>query len=269
MFIKIVAVQTRRLKRVERFVFKSGVFDIGKLCMVCVDGIQRIVKPIIFEKKNVFSYPRTIGEGTFKKLNIKEFRRLDKIELEEEKIKEKISRITKKYRYPIKIISVEYSFDKKKVYAYFSSEDYIDLFILVKKISENLKILIEFKHVSRREVARFVGGIGVCGRGICCNSFLVDLKKVNAESASAQDLMTDSSKFTGLCGCLMCCLAYEERIYASLKKEMPEVDDVVNTPNGLGIVLGLNVVSSSVKVALIDSPNSAHLYFKLSEISKV
>ena len=255
MVIRIVTAQIRNLKKVEKFVFKSGAFDIGKLCMVYVNGIQRVIKPLVFEKKNVLCYPRTVSEGTFRKMSIKEFRRLNRLEVEEKRMQFEISKITKRYRYPIKIISAEYSFDKRKLYVYFSSEDHIDLFILIKKIFENLKIWVEFKHVSRRDVARFMGGIGVCGREICCNSFLIDLKRVNAESASAQDLITDSSKFTGLCGCLMCCLAYEEKIYVWLRKGMPKIDDIVNTPNGLGIVLGLNVVSGSVKVALIDSPN--------------
>ena len=269
MVVRFVTVQSRCLKRVEKFIFKAGAFDLGNLCVAYVNDIPRVVKAISFEKRKIQSYPKGISEAVFRKLDKKDKNHLRKVESEEKKIKYIVSDKVKKYNYPIRIFFTEYSFDMRKIYIYFSSEEHLELFILVKKISEILNVNVEFRQISRREVARFVGGIGVCGRNICCKSFLIDLKRISASSASSQDLMTDSPKFAGLCGCLMCCLSYEESMYYREKKNMPSIDEVVNTPKGVGVVTGVNVISQTIKVSLMESSNSSSLFFNISEISRI
>ena len=266
---KLITTRSRVSKKIEKFIFKSGSFELGEFAVVYVDNVPRIVRVISIEKLKFFIKQKGIYEAVFRKLNKNDKMKIKKLEIEEKKMAKIVSEQVTKYHYPLKLICLEYTLDFKKIYAYFSAEERLNLSILVKKLFESLKVQVEFRQISRRDIARFMGGIGVCGRNICCNSFLIDLKKICASSASSQDLSTDSSKFTGLCGCLMCCLEYEESMYLKAKKDMPKLGDIIKTPEGLGSVLGLNVVSQTVKVSLIDSPESPNLYFKMSEISRI
>ena len=266
---KLITTRSRVSKKIEKFIFKSGSFELGEFVVVYANNISRVVRVISIEKLKFIAKQKGIYEGVFRKLNKNDRFKIKKIEIEEKEMFKIISEKISNYHYPLKLICLEYTLDLKKIYAYFSAEEKLNLSILVKKIFESLKVQVEFKQISRRDIARFMGGIGVCGRNICCNSFLIDLKKICASSALEQNLSTDSSKFTGLCGCLMCCLEYEEEMYSNAKKDMPKLGDIIQTPSGLASVIGLNVISRKVKVAIIDSSESPNLYFKLSEVSKI
>ena len=266
---KLITTQSRVSKKIEKFIFKSGSFELGKFAVVRANNVSRVVRIVSVENLKFFAKQKGVYDGVFRKLNKNDKLQIKKMEIEENKMFKTISEQITKYHYPLKLICLEYTLDLKKVYAYFSAEERLNLSILVKKIFESLKVQVEFKQISRRDIARFMGGIGVCGQNIRCNSFLIDLKKICASSASAQNLSTDSSKFTGLCGCLMCCLEYEENMYLNARKDMPKLGDIVKTPKGLASVIGLNVVSQKLKVSLMDSPESPNLYFKLSEVSEI
>lgn len=265
----LITTRSRVSKKIEKFIFKSGSFELGEFAVVTSNGFERVVEVISIEKKNFIQHQHGVYEGIFRRFDDKDKSKIKKIEIEEKKIFGEIFEIVKKYNYRMKLICTEYTLDLKKIYVYFSSEERLNLPILIKKIFENLKVYVEFKQISRRDVARFMGGIGVCGQNICCNSFLIGLKKVCASSVTSQNLSTDSSKFTGLCGCLMCCLEYEENMYLEAKKDMPQIGDIVKTPSGLASVLGLNVISQTIKVSLVESPESPNLYFKMSEVSEI
>lgn len=155
----------------------------------------------------------------------------------------------KEHGLEMKLIDVEYTFDNNKVLFYFTADGRIDFRELVKNLAAIFKTRIELRQIGVRDETKILGGIGICGRALCCHTYLSEFAPVSIKMAKEQNLSLNPTKISGVCGRLMCCLKNEEETYEELNRKLPVVGDRVNTPEGLrGEVQSVNVLRQLVKV---------------------
>ena len=155
----------------------------------------------------------------------------------------------RKHNLEMKLIDVEYTFDNNKILFYFTADGRIDFRELVKDLAAVFKTRIELRQVGVRDETKIVGGIGICGRPLCCHSYLSEFIPVSIKMAKEQNLSLNQTKISGVCGRLMCCLKNEQETYEELNKKLPGLGDSVTTPDGLtGTVHSVNVLRQRVKV---------------------
>lgn len=152
----------------------------------------------------------------------------------------------------MKLVDVEFTFDRNKIIFYFTAEGRIDFRELVKDLASVFRTRIELRQIGVRDEAKMLGGIGPCGRVLCCSSWLGDFDPVSIKMAKDQSLSLNPTKISGLCGRLMCCLKFEHDNYESIREEMPSVGKTVVTSHGEGRVTGINASSKKVFVQLFD-----------------
>ena len=151
----------------------------------------------------------------------------------------------------MKLIDVEYTFDNSKVVFYFTADGRVDFRELVKDLASVFRMRIELRQIGVRDEAKMIGGVGSCGRGLCCSTWLRDFEPVSIKMAKVQNLSLNPTKISGICGRLMCCLKYENDIYNELKKGMPNVGERVKTPDGIGVVTDINILENLVRTRLV------------------
>ena len=150
----------------------------------------------------------------------------------------------------MKLVNVEYNLTGSKVVFYFTADDRVDFRELVKDLAYVFKTRIELRQIGVRDEAKMLGGLGPCGRPVCCKQFLDDFRPVTIKMAKEQNLALSPTKISGLCGRLMCCLQYEESCYEQMHKLMPKTGKEIETPDGVGIVVENNVITEKTKVKL-------------------
>ena len=155
----------------------------------------------------------------------------------------------------MKLVDVQYTFDNSKLIFYFTSSGRVDFRELVKDLASVFKTRIELRQIGIRDEAKILGGLGACGRALCCSTFLSDFAQVSIKMAKEQNLSLNSGKISGCCGRLMCCLQYEYKTYAEETAKTPPVDATVKTPDGIGIVTEINPLAGTVKVKLNEHPD--------------
>lgn len=158
----------------------------------------------------------------------------------------------KKHNLEMKLIDAEYTFDNNKVLFYFTADGRIDFRELVKDLASVFKTRIELRQVGVRDETKILGGIGICGRSLCCHSYLSEFIPVSIKMAKEQNLSLNPTKISGVCGRLMCCLKNEEETYEVLNSKLPGIGDTVTTADGLrGEVHSVNVLRQTVKVIVV------------------
>jgi len=162
------------------------------------------------------------------------------------------ARKAKEYKLPMKMVDAEYSFDKKKIVFYFTSEGRVDFRELVKDLAKIFKIRIEMRQIGVRDEAKLFGGVGPCGQTLCCVRFLKSFEPVSMKMAKLQRLPLTSGKISGICGRLMCCLFYEYKTYRDLSKGFPKEGQTVDTPQGKGRVVYVNILKRAYHIQLED-----------------
>lgn len=175
-----------------------------------------------------------------------------KEEINRKKEKEAFQVCLKKIRehgLEMKLIDVEYTFDNNKILFYFTADGRIDFRELVKDLAAIFKTRIELRQIGVRDETKILGGIGICGRPLCCHTYLSEFVPVSIKMAKEQNLSLNPTKISGVCGRLMCCLKNEQETYEALNKSLPGTGDTVTLPDGLqGIVHSVNVLRQRVKV---------------------
>ncbi|GAB6099723.1 stage 0 sporulation family protein [Halanaerocella petrolearia] len=156
---------------------------------------------------------------------------------------------------PMKLVDSEYTLDRGKLLFYFTADDRVDFRELVKDLAAIFKTRIELRQIGVRDEAKMRGGIGPCGRELCCCRFKRDFDPISINMAKEQDLSLNPNKISGICGRLMCCLKYESDNYREIKKELPNIGDTVETEFGTGNVTDINVIKKTVKVDLGNDDN--------------
>jgi cell fate regulator YaaT (PSP1 superfamily) len=152
----------------------------------------------------------------------------------------------------MKLTCVQYTFDRSKLFVYYTAENRVDFRELIKDLGHMLKTRIQMVQIGVRDESRMIGGIGTCGRKLCCQSFLKDFSSVTIEMAKDQDLSLNTAKLSGLCGRLMCCLAFEHACYKNAKKKLPHIGTKVQTPAGPGTVVAVSCLKEEVTVEMGD-----------------
>lgn len=169
----------------------------------------------------------------------------------------------------MKLIDVEYTFDNHKVIFYFTADGRVDFRELVKDLATIFKTRIELRQIGVRDEAKMIGGLGPCGRPMCCSSFLGDFASVSIKMAKEQNLSLNPTKISGICGRLMCCLNYEQSTYEDIRKRLPKIGSVVKTLNGNGEVTGNSIVKEIVKVKLKKYDEEVIEEYKISDIELI
>ncbi len=179
----------------------------------------------------------------------------DKKAMENKEKEKKAFKICKekiiKHGLDMKLIDTEYTFDNNKVLFYFTADGRIDFRELVKDLAAVFKTRIELRQVGVRDETKMLGGIGICGRPLCCNSYLSEFIPVSIKMAKEQSLSLNPTKISGICGRLMCCLKNEQDAYEELNSNLPDVGEVVKTVDGFkGEVVSVNVLRQKVKIVV-------------------
>ena len=173
-----------------------------------------------------------------------------------------------KHKLEMKLVDAEYTFDNNKVLFYFTADGRIDFRELVKDLASVFKTRIELRQIGVRDETKILGGIGCCGRILCCHTHLPEFVPVSIKMAKEQNLSLNPSKISGCCGRLMCCLKHEEETYEYLNSRLPEVGDTVTTPEGIkGEVHSVNVLRQLVKViVVVDKDDKKVREYKVDEL---
>ena len=166
----------------------------------------------------------------------------------------------------MQLVSAEYSFDGSKILFFFTADERVDFRELVKNLASVFHTRIELRQIGVRDKAKMVGGLGICGRPFCCASFLDDFQPVSIKMAKTQNLSLNPTKISGTCGRLMCCLKYEQEAYEDLIRTSPKMESLVDTPEGRGTVVEIDLLRQRVKVRMEDAPETINL-FKNSDIA--
>ncbi len=167
------------------------------------------------------------------------------------------------------LVFVEYTFDNSKLLFYFTAESRIDFRELVKELASVFRTRIELRQIGVRDEAKMLGGLGACGRSVCCNSFLGDFAQVSIKMAKDQGLSLNSAKISGACGKLMCCLRYEDKVYEEEMARTPKVGSVVETDEGRGVVTEAHALKGIVKVTLENTPDAPPKAFDREDVTVV
>lgn len=155
-----------------------------------------------------------------------------------------------KHHLGMKLIDVEYTFDTNKVIFYFTADGRVDFRELVKDLAGAFHMRIELRQIGARDEAKMIGGCGMCGRPLCCASWMGDFQPVSIKMAKNQNLSLNPTKISGICGRLLCCLKYENEAYSELHKGMPDVNEKIETPDGRAKVTGIDLLRSKIQVRL-------------------
>lgn len=169
-----------------------------------------------------------------------------------------------KHKLVMKLIDVEYTFDNSKIIFYFTADGRVDFRELVKDLAGVFKMRIELRQIGVRDEAKMVGGIGSCGKGLCCHTWLPDFEPVSIKMAKVQNLSLNPTKISGICGRLMCCLKYENDTYCHLRKGMPEYGEKIMTEHGISVVIDTNVLKQTIKARTVVEEKTADKPEKLS-----
>jgi len=246
--IKVVGVRFKKAGKI--YYFDPGDIDVQKSDNVIVEtarGIEfgecvtgpKLVKEedIISPLKNVI---RKATEDDITSHNENKIKEKEAFEICMQKISE--------HKLVMKLIDVEYTFDNNKVIFYFTADGRVDFRELVKDLATIFRTRIELRQIGVRDESKMVGGLGPCGRPLCCSSFLGDFVPVSIKMAKEQNLSLNPTKISGICGRLMCCLNYEQDTYEETRKKLPRVGAIVETVDGRGEVVFNSVIKEMVKV---------------------
>ena len=166
----------------------------------------------------------------------------------------------------MKLIDVEYTFDHNKILFYFTAEGRIDFRELVRDLASVFKTRIELRQIGVRDEAKLIGGLGVCGRVLCCNSYMGEFEPVSIKMVKEQNLSLNPTKISGTCGRLMCCLKNEQSTYEALFKNAPGIGSLVETPDGKGVVSAVSILKGIITVA-VDRETEKELHdYKIKDV---
>jgi cell fate regulator YaaT (PSP1 superfamily) len=228
----------------------------GDICLVKTAiglDLGEVVIPYKYIKNDEIDTPL---KDVLRKANKEDFKKLEIIKREEIEALKICKEKIKKYKLPMKLVYVKYLFDKSRIIFYFVSTQRIDFRELVKELAKIFKTKIELRQIGVRDGTKLIGGIGICGREICCLSFIQKFTPIHINMAKVQKIALNQSKISGLCGRLMCCLSYESEFYKECLKKYPKLRDNVETEKGKGKVIEVNVFKKYIVVELESDSNS-------------
>jgi cell fate regulator YaaT (PSP1 superfamily) len=267
--IKVVGIRFKKAGKIYYFdpnglSIKKGDFAVVETARgiefgECVIGIKEIFESdIVAPLKSVL---RVAEEEDINKHKDNKLKEKDALEICLKKIEE--------HALNMKLIDVEYTFDNNKVIFYFTADGRVDFRELVKDLATIFKTRIELRQIGVRDEAKMLGGLGPCGRSLCCSTFLGDFASVSIKMAKEQNLSLNPTKISGICGRLMCCLNYEQSTYEDIRKRLPKVESIVKIGDVKGEVVGNNIVKESIKVKYRRGDEEVIEEFKIDNIELI
>lgn len=266
---KIVGVRFKRLGKI--YFFDPKWLEVKKGEYVIVDTVQgeeiaEVVVPnrIINEEKIVAPLKKILRLASKKDL-----KQAEECKKKEKEAFEVCKNRIKVHNLDMTLTDVEFKFDNSKIIFYFTADGRIDFRELVKYLASKYKTRIELRQIGARDEVKRIGGYGVCGRELCCCSFLSDFETVSIKMAKEQNLSLNPTKVSGSCGRLMCCLKYEENVYEEKLKRLPNIGAIVKTPDGKGEVIGIETLKETIKVKFEDGDITNYKKYKIEEVKVI
>jgi cell fate regulator YaaT (PSP1 superfamily) len=259
----VVGLIVRRIK--ERIYGDTGHLDllIGERVVVDTEHGQEI--GMVCEREKMVEKTKDPIAKIIRKVTPDDNKRIKDIEDRNQQALKIVLEKIDDHELQMKLTCVQYTFDRSKLFIYYTAESRVDFRELIKDLGHILKTRIQMVQIGVRDESKMVGGLGTCGRSLCCQTFLKDFNSVTIEMAKDQDLSLNTAKLSGLCGRLMCCLSYEHNYYKEAKKNLPHVGNKVHTPSGQGTVISVNCLKNEVTVELGD--HKQHKTFPIDQVS--
>ena len=267
--VQIIGVRFRFAGRI--YYFDPDEFEINKGDYVVVETVRGIeLGEVAMGRQEV---PEEKIVAPLKKIvRIASEEDIERVERNKEKERDAYGICERKialHKLEMKLIDVEYTFDNNKILFYFSADGRVDFRELVKDLASVFKTRIELRQIGVRDETKMLGGIGICGRCLCCKSFLSEFHPVSIKMAKEQGLSLNPTKISGTCGRLMCCLKYEQDAYEHLLSKTPAVGSIVDTPGGRGTVVGVSLLKGRLKVKLDNGNDTDIAEHGLEEIEVI
>jgi len=252
-------------KKEQKVLGEAGSLDlaVGDRVIVDIDQTQEVGVVVSKErmvekvKTDVYKILRKLTQDDILRLKENEEKNVEAIKIVMQKIED--------HELNMKLTCVEYSLDRTKLFIYYTADTRIDFRQLIKELGHALKTRIQMVQIGVRDEAKLLGGIGPCGRMLCCKSFLKDFNSVTIDMAKLQDPSMNVGKLSGVCGRLMCCLAYEDSFYSEQDKKMPKIGSKIRTPEGTGTVTSVHYIKEEITVELEDKQIKK---FNINELNK-
>ena len=225
-------------------------FKKGDYCLVKTSiglDIGKVVIPYKLIDSNESDIPL---KDIYRKTNKRDMEKWEKIKIEEKNALNIFKEKSKKFKLSMKIVYVKYLFDKSRIIFYFTSEERVDFREMVKDLAKIFKTKIELRQIGVRDGTKMIGGIGMCGREICCASFIQKFTPIHINMAKMQKIALNQSKVSGLCGRLMCCLSYESEFYKESLKKYPKLGSKIKLKSGMGKVTEVNILRKYIIVEI-------------------
>ena len=208
-------------------------------------------------------------KSVIRKATDADVKKMDELKKQAPQIQKLTNELIAKYKLEMKLVDVNFTLDGTKVIINYVCEDRVDFRELVKDLASSLRARIELRQIGIRDQAKILGGIGFCGKECCCKKYLNDFDKVSIKMAKTQGLSLNPTKISGICGRLMCCLAYENELYADISVKMPKLNSKVKTKDGLGTVVYNNILKQIVTVRVDNDGDIKVGEYALDEIEQV
>lgn len=248
---RIVQIRLREAGRIQRFKVAEEIkLRIGDCCIIETNRGQEYGEVLSDPEAILDAEPKEEIKKVMRKATLQDKERIKKNKQEAKKAYSTCLEKIEVHKLPMKLVYVEYSFDKNKLIFYFTADGRIDFRELVKDLASIFKARIELRQIGVRDEAKILGGIGCCGRSLCCAKFLKDFEPVNIKMAKIQQLPLNPDKISGVCGRLLCCLKYEYPVYRKYAKEVPIEGTRVKTSHGDGWVKSINILKQEILVDL-------------------
>ncbi|MCR4435008.1 MAG: stage 0 sporulation family protein [Clostridiales bacterium] len=267
--VKVVGVRFKKAGKI--YYFDPGDFNIAKGSHVIVETVRGIeFGQVVVSNREV---PDEEIVAPLKKV-IRIATNEDEQHAEENSKREKEAfniylQKVKDHNLDMKLIDVEYTFDNNKILFYFTADGRVDFRELVKDLASVFKTRIELRQIGVRDESKMMGGIGICGRTLCCKSFLGEFQPVSIKMAKEQGLSLNPTKISGICGRLMCCLKYEQEAYEEILSRVPKQGAVVDTPEGQGVVMEISLLKELVKVKMDKGNETDIKVYRANEVKVI
>lgn len=266
--IEIVGIRFKEVGKIYYFNPKDNDLPVGtKVIVETVRGIEMGVVALSRREIDETEIQAPIRDIIRIATESDEITQNNNLQREKEAMKICIKKI-QEHGLDMNLVDVDLTFDLAKIIFYFTSDGRVDFRDLVKDLASIFRMRIELRQIGVRDEAKILNGIGICGRTLCCATFLGDFQPVSIKMVKDQSLSLNPTKISGICGRLMCCLKYEEDTYKELNKDLPNVGDIISTVDGKGEILSVNVLRQTVKAAVRKAPQDPPIigYYAVSEI---
>ena len=260
----IVVVMLRKIK--DEVYADSGYVSLSLNDKVIVETEHGVEVGIVYKKVGGVLKDEIIVNKVLRKMTDDDKKKFIENNIKSLKARNIVLRKVKDYNLDMKLTCVQYVFDRSKLFVYYTSETRVDFRKLIKDLGYALKTRIQMVQIGVRDESKIFGGIGTCGQILCCRSFLKDFNSVTMDMAKEQDLYLNTTKLSGLCGRLMCCIAYENETYKDIKKSLPEIGTTVFTPDGKAKLVAIDCIK---EIVVVDLGNKTLKMFKINQIKSI